>query len=99
MCRQWRGRTRSSNSVRCAHCAPLAARRAPRAQPSADKVVQAKRKEYADPDSRRNLARVNEELHDIQSIMRSSIEQVLDRGQKLEGARAHVPPGARCPAR
>ena len=42
------------------------------------------RKEYADPASKTNAARLKEELADIQSIMRKNIEEVLNRGDKLE---------------
>ncbi len=39
-----------------------------------DKVIQRKRKEFMDPTSRSNIARVNEDLADIQSIMKKNIQ-------------------------
>ena len=44
------------------------------------------RREYADPSSRSNAARLADDLQDIQHIMRKSIDEVLDRGEKLESA-------------
>jgi vesicle transport protein SEC22 len=44
------------------------------------------RKEYADPASRSNAARLKEELSDVHSIMRANIAEVLDRGEKLDRA-------------
>ena len=44
------------------------------------------RKEYADPASRSNAARLKEELSDVQSIMRANITEVLDRGERLDRA-------------
>jgi vesicle transport protein SEC22 len=49
-----------------------------------DPYIQRKEREYADPSSRRNATKINEDLADIQSIMRKNIEQVLNRGEKLE---------------
>ena len=44
------------------------------------------RRDYADPSNRANTAKLADELHDIQHIMRKSIDEVLDRGEKLERA-------------
>jgi len=49
-----------------------------------DQVIQRKQREYADPRSRTNTTKINEDLADIQSIMRKNIEEVLNRGEKLE---------------
>lgn len=49
-----------------------------------DKVIQKKRKEYMDPQSRNNMARLNDDLADIHSIMKRNIEEVLNRGEKLD---------------
>lgn len=48
------------------------------------KVVSRLKREYADPESKTNAARLAEELHDVQGIMRQNIAEVLDRGEKLE---------------
>ena len=44
------------------------------------------RRDFADPSSRANTAKLADDLHDIQHIMRKSIDEVLDRGEKLERA-------------
>ena len=44
------------------------------------------RREYADPASRSNAARLAEELQDVHSIMRQNIAEVLDRGERLDRA-------------
>lgn len=49
-----------------------------------DQVIQRKQREYADPRSSMNTTKINEDLADIQSIMRKNIEEVLNRGEKLE---------------
>ncbi|CAM9399127.1 unnamed protein product, partial [Ectocarpus sp. 4 AP-2014] len=49
-----------------------------------DKVIQRKRKEFLDPQSRNNMARLNDDLADIHSIMKQNIEEVLNRGEKLD---------------
>eukprot|EP00752_Nemacystus_decipiens_P003245 g3003.t1 len=49
-----------------------------------DKVIQRKRKEYLDPQSRNNMARLNDDLADIHNIMKQNIEEVLNRGEKLD---------------
>ena len=49
-----------------------------------DKFIQRKRKEYIDPSSRENMSKVNENLADIQNVMRQNIQQVLSRGERLE---------------
>ncbi|CAN0413385.1 unnamed protein product, partial [Hapterophycus canaliculatus] len=47
-------------------------------------VIQRKRKEFLDPQSRNNMARLNDDLADIHSIMKQNIEEVLNRGEKLD---------------
>uniref|UniRef100_A0A7S1G8C7 Longin domain-containing protein n=1 Tax=Bicosoecida sp. CB-2014 TaxID=1486930 RepID=A0A7S1G8C7_9STRA len=49
-----------------------------------DKYIQRQRKAYADPRSRDNAARLNDDLTDITAIMRKNIAEVLDRGEQLE---------------
>ena len=49
-----------------------------------DLVIQRRRKEFVDPTSRKNTSKLNEDLADIQSIMRKNIDEVLNRGEKLE---------------
>lgn len=49
-----------------------------------DMIIQRRRKDFADPTSRNNTTKLNEDLADIQSIMRKNINEVLDRGEKLE---------------
>lgn len=47
-------------------------------------TIQRKRKEFLDPQSRNNMARLNDDLADIHSIMKQNIEEVLNRGEKLD---------------
>jgi vesicle transport protein SEC22 len=54
----------------------------------ASKALARLKREYADPDSRGNAARLAGELQDVQSIMRQNINEVLDRGERLERERA-----------
>ncbi|KAL3801348.1 hypothetical protein HJC23_006958 [Cyclotella cryptica] len=49
-----------------------------------DQVIQRKRKDFIDPTSRQNTTKLNEDLAGIQSIMRKNINEVLNRGEKLE---------------
>jgi len=50
----------------------------------ADLYIQRKQREYIDPKSISNTNKLNKDLSDIHSIMRQNINQVLDRGEKLE---------------
>ena len=52
----------------------------------ADRQLQRLKREYSDPSSRSNSSRLAEDLNDISNIMKRSITEVLDRGEKLEGA-------------
>lgn len=49
-----------------------------------DLIIQRRRKDFVDPTSRQNTTKLNEDLADIQSIMRKNIDEVLNRGEKLE---------------
>ena len=49
-----------------------------------DKYIQKKCKEYVDPSSRVNTSKVNSDLTEIQTIMKKNIEEVLNRGEKLD---------------
>ncbi|CEG39737.1 dynein 1b light intermediate chain [Plasmopara halstedii] len=49
-----------------------------------DKYIQKKRKEYADPSSSQNMHRLNDDLADIHNIMRKNIQEVLNRGERVE---------------
>jgi vesicle transport protein SEC22 len=50
----------------------------------ADPIIQRKQREFVDPKSSMNATKLNQDLSDIHSIMRQNINQVLDRGEKLE---------------
>jgi len=52
-----------------------------------DSVLQKKQREFADPSSRQNATKLNEDLADIQNIMKRNIEEVLNRGEKLENVK------------
>ena len=49
-----------------------------------DSAIQAKRRQFADSAEQRNLQRVQGELQDVQDVMRRSIAEVLQRGDRLE---------------
>lgn len=49
-----------------------------------DKFIQKKRKEYTDPNSSQNMHRLNDDLADIHNIMRKNIQEVLNRGERVE---------------
>jgi hypothetical protein len=50
-----------------------------------DRVIQKKRRDYSDPTSSANMKKLNDDLASIQNIMRKTIDDVLDRGNKLDG--------------
>ena len=50
-----------------------------------DQVIQKKRREYSDPNSTANMKRLNDDLQSIHNVMRKTIDDVLDRGNKLDG--------------
>jgi len=50
-----------------------------------DRVIQRKRREYLDPNSSVNMKKLNDDLQSIHNIMRKTIDDVLGRGDKLDG--------------
>ena len=52
-----------------------------------DKLITEKRKEYMDVNSMRASAKLNSEVEDISSIMRQNVQQLLNRGEKLDNIR------------
>jgi len=51
----------------------------------ADRIIQKKRRDYSDPNSSANMKKLNDDLQSIHNIMRKTIDDVLDRGNKLDG--------------
>lgn len=49
-----------------------------------DTYIQRARRSYQDVRAKQNLDRLREELIDVQHVMQTSIQEVLDRGNKLE---------------
>ena len=49
-----------------------------------DRIIQKRRRDYSDPNSSANMKKMNEDLQSIQDIMRKTIDDVLDRGNKLD---------------
>jgi len=49
-----------------------------------DRVIQKKRRDYLDPNSSSNMKKLNDDLASIHTIMRKTIDDVLDRGNKLD---------------
>lgn len=49
-----------------------------------DTYIQKARRSYQDVRAKQNLTRLQEELVDVQHVMQTSIQEVLDRGNKLE---------------
>eukprot|EP01032_Pedospumella_encystans_P024614 gene24614-27835_t len=49
-----------------------------------DRVIQRKRRDYLDPNSSNNMKKLNDDLQSIHNIMRTTINDVLDRGNKLD---------------
>jgi len=49
-----------------------------------DRVLHRLKRDYADPSSRQNKSKLEEELADIRSIMRKNISEVLERGERLD---------------
>lgn len=50
-----------------------------------DRIIQKKRRDYLDPNSTSNMKKLNDDLQSIHNIMRKTIDDVLDRGNKLDG--------------
>lgn len=44
-----------------------------------DRVIQKKRRDYSDSNSTNNMKKLNDDLNNIQDIMRKTIDDVLDR--------------------
>lgn len=49
-----------------------------------DKTLQRKRREFSDPTDRQNQAKIDDDIADITSIMKRNIDEVLNRGEKLD---------------
>ena len=49
-----------------------------------DKTLQRKRKDYANPGDRANQSKIDSELADIHNIMKRNIDEVLNRGERLD---------------
>jgi len=49
-----------------------------------DRTIQKKRREYQDPASTANVRKLTDDLQTIQTVMRKTIDDVLDRGNKLD---------------
>lgn len=49
-----------------------------------DRIIQKKRREYSDPNSAINMRKLNDDLQTIQNVMRKTIDDVLERGNKLD---------------
>ncbi|XP_069775365.1 vesicle-trafficking protein SEC22b-like isoform X2 [Narcine bancroftii] len=59
-----------------------------------DTYIQKLKKSYSDSWSHRRLGSINTELQDVQRIMVTNIEEVLQRGETLTGHNAREPLGA-----
>jgi len=53
-----------------------------------DPLIQRLARDFVDPTSRANSSKLNSDLTDIQNIMKRNIEEVLNRGEKLENVSA-----------
>ena len=49
-----------------------------------DRTIQKKRRDYMDPSSSANVRKLTDDLSAIQTVMRKTIDDVLDRGNKLD---------------
>ena len=49
-----------------------------------DTFIQKTKKLYVDTRTQRNLSKLNDELSDVQDIMKQNIQDVLGRGEKLD---------------
>jgi vesicle transport protein SEC22 len=49
-----------------------------------DRQIQKKKLEYRDPSSSKALARLNENLTEVSSVMRKNIDDILQRGESLQ---------------
>ena len=62
----------------CTHVPPDAA-------PPADTFIQKTKKLYADTRTQRNMTKLTDELSEVHSIMTRNIQEVLGKGQQLDG--------------
>ena len=74
---------------------PLQRRLPPRPLRAPDRQLQRLKREFNDPSSRANSSRLASDLNDISNIMRRNVNEVLDRGEKLESASEVGPCGTR----
>ncbi len=49
-----------------------------------DRTIQKKKRDYQDPSSSANVRKLTDDLSAIQNVMRKTIDDVLDRGNKLD---------------
>lgn len=49
-----------------------------------DKVIQRHKQEYTDPKSHKSLVKLKQSLHDVTTIMRQNIDEIIQRGENLE---------------
>jgi vesicle transport protein SEC22 len=49
-----------------------------------DPVIQRKQREFREPKSQQNNSKLNEDLSEIQNIMKKNIDEILNRGEKLD---------------
>lgn len=56
-----------------------------------ERTIQRKRHEYRDPQNNTNLRRIDDALHEVQDVMRKNLDDMLEKGSKLESldSRAH----------
>eukprot|EP00997_Jenningsia_sp_PLL12_P006863 NODE_3442_length_774_cov_48.067586_g2877_i0.p1 GENE.NODE_3442_length_774_cov_48.067586_g2877_i0~~NODE_3442_length_774_cov_48.067586_g2877_i0.p1 ORF type:complete len:156 (-),score=45.04 NODE_3442_length_774_cov_48.067586_g2877_i0:307-741(-) len=54
-----------------------------------DTFIQKTKRVYLDTRTSRNIDRLKDDLHDVQQIFRSNLEEILGRGEKLETLNAH----------
>jgi vesicle transport protein SEC22 len=59
-----------------------------------DRAIQKKRREFSDPNSAINMRKLNDDLQSIQNVMRKTIDDVLERGNKLDNGKD---PERECP--
>eukprot|EP00744_Colponema_vietnamica_P020540 GILI01029211.1.p1 GENE.GILI01029211.1~~GILI01029211.1.p1 ORF type:complete len:225 (+),score=50.72 GILI01029211.1:83-757(+) len=49
-----------------------------------DRFISTKKQDYKDPRSNKALAKLNEDLQEVQNIMRQNIDEILSRGENLD---------------
>lgn len=49
-----------------------------------DPIIQKKQREFKDQSSYKNKSQLTEDLSEIQTIMRKNIDEILNRGEKLD---------------